>query len=69
MNHTPAQSDAFIFRAYLEHGFTLSIYSTEHLPNGTDERNLPRLIHAQDGKIQKAGETFLSDGELIQIVH
>jgi len=68
MEYTPAQFEAFIFRAFLEHGFTLSIYSTEHLPNGTDEKNVPRLIHAQDGEIHKVGETSLSDGELKQIV-
>lgn len=50
-------------------GYTLSQYTSELLPNGTDEYSLPIAIHKKDdGGIEIIGKSGLTDGQLKEIV-
>lgn len=66
---TADQLAELIFRAYDEHGFTYSKYTTEHLPKGVNSADLPEFIHVKDdGKVKYSGETTLKDGQLKQVI-
>lgn len=68
MQFTPEQLLAFYFRAYQEKGFTFSSYSAEHLPTGTELRDMPVLVRVNGEEIEKSGETVLTNGQLKQAV-
>lgn len=68
MQFTPNQLVAFYFKAYLEFDYTFSSYSEEHLPNGTELDDMPVLVHVDEEKISKVGETTMTDGQLKQAI-
>lgn len=56
---------AFIFRAFLDYGFTFSAYKYYSLPSGTNEHDLPTFAYKEDNDtITKIGKTLLSDGQI-----
>ncbi|OYX84018.1 MAG: hypothetical protein B7Y83_09575 [Flavobacteriales bacterium 32-34-25] len=69
MTLNPNELMSFIFKSYSEFGFLYSKYLFENLPNGLEGKKLPKLFHLkEDGKIEKVGETELTDGELKRII-
>jgi len=65
---TSDQLIAFLFRAYLEYGFSFSQYTSENLHKGLDKSKLPRLIHLDGKEVKTVGPTTLSRGQLRQVV-
>lgn len=59
---------SFIFQLWKKSGFKFSRYFAEHYPNGINESELPRSAYLKDGKIDKIGETKLSDGQIKQVI-
>lgn len=69
MTLNPNELMSFIFKSYSEFGFLYSKYLFENLPNGFEGKKLPKLFHLkEDGRIEKVGETELTDGELKRII-
>lgn len=65
----PDQLMSLIFKSYQEFGYLYSKYHIENLPNGLEGKKLPKMFRLQeDGTIDKAGETDLTDGELKNII-
>lgn len=66
---TPAILMAFVFKAYKDFGFTLSMYQNEITPSGIDSTKMPyaSLIN-ENGKVEKFGKTELSDGQIKQVI-
>lgn len=62
------QLGCFMFRAWIEHGYTLSTFHTEHLHKGVDASKLPTLINANNEEIIKVGDTTYTDGQLKQVI-
>ncbi|MGN7824884.1 hypothetical protein ACTJJB_32470 [Chitinophaga sp. 22536] len=61
---------AFLFAAHDQHGYTFSNYVTEQLPKNVDPDELPLFIHVkEDGTVEKAGETTMSEGQLRAVVN
>lgn len=65
---TPLQLVAFFFTACRDLGYTLSIYSSEHLPVGTNEEAMPALARVEGDSVTTAGETSMKEGEIKQAV-
>lgn len=61
---TPHQLTAFIFKAYMDYGFTFSTFSQEHLHNGIENEILPKLLEVKGDNVKKVGHTTLTDGQL-----
>jgi len=59
---------AFVFYAYQNEGYTFSQYEGEHDPIGTEPEKKPAFIHLDGDKVNKAGKTEYTDGQLKQIV-
>lgn len=60
---------ALIFKSYSDFGYLYSRYTFENLPNGYEDKKLPKIFHLnQDGTITKIGETDCTDGELKHII-
>ncbi len=59
---------AFIFKAYLDHGYTFSQYRSDQHHNGVVESDLPTLIHVDQDKVKYSGTTKLTAGQLKQVV-
>ena len=57
---------AIIFRAKIDFGYTFSEYKTEYLHNGINPEDLPTVLHVEEEKLTKIGETILTDGQLRQ---
>jgi len=56
---------AFILRAYVDYGYTYSLYRAEFHHQGLDNNDIPTLAFKDnDGKILSTGDTKLTDGEL-----
>lgn len=69
MTINPDQLMSLIFKSYNYFGFLYSKYLFENLPNGYEDRKLPKLFqYKDDGTIEKVGETDLTDGELKNII-
>lgn len=65
----PDQLMALIFKSYTDYGYLYSKYLFENLPEGFEDRKLPKLFHfKEDNTIVKVGETDLTDGELKHII-
>jgi hypothetical protein len=65
----PDQLMSLIFKSYVDYGYLYSKYLFENLPDGFEDRKLPKLFHLNDDKsIVKVGETDLTDGELKHII-
>lgn len=65
---TPEQLYAFIYRAWIQHGFTLSEYYAEHLHAGVQMKTLPKLVRFENNVVYKVGKTNLTDGQLKQVI-
>lgn len=65
---SPDQLIAFIFKAWTEHRFTFSQYTSEHHHKGLDKSEMPKLVEIKAGKVNKVGKTSLTDGQLKQAV-
>lgn len=65
---TPEQLLAFLFKAHIDFGFTFSQYKGEHNHKGLDESEIPKIARIEDGKVQKIGDTTLTDGQLKQAI-
>lgn len=64
-----AQLMSLIFKSYLDYGYLYSRYVFENLPNGFENKKLPKLYHIkEDRTIFKVGETNLTDGQLKHII-
>ncbi|KYH04465.1 hypothetical protein A1704_17370 [Chryseobacterium cucumeris] len=59
---------AFIFRAWTDYNFAFSRYVSEHYPKNTEEDKLPKVAHIIKNKIEKVGETDLTDGQIKQVI-
>lgn len=59
---------AFIFTAYLDHGYTFSQYRSDHHHAGVIESDLPKLIQVDHDKVKYSGTTKLTIGQLKQVV-
>ncbi|MDO6431530.1 hypothetical protein Q4E93_13075 [Flavitalea sp. BT771] len=56
---------AFIYRAYLDYGYTYSMYTGERLPTGLDPNEWPSAaIVEKDGSTRVWGETNLTNGQI-----
>lgn len=65
----PDQLMSLIFKSYQDYGYLYSKYVFENLPNGFEDRKLPKLFHVkEDGTVYKVGETDLTDGQLKHII-
>lgn len=65
----PDQLMSLIFKSHQIYGFLYSKYRFENLPNGLEQRKLPKLIQLnEDSSIKKIGETDLTDGELKNLI-
>ena len=65
---TSDQFTAFIIKAYLNYGFTLSQYSTIHYPSEIDPNDLPIIAEIDKDVVNRLGKTTLSDNQLKHIV-
>ncbi len=61
---TPDELGAFIFRAWNEHGYTMSTYHFKSIPSNVDEKDLPKAYMVEGDTVTKMGDTTLSDGKL-----
>lgn len=69
MSCNPDELMSFIFKSYNEHVFLYSKYRFDNLPNGLEDKKLPKVFHLKDdGSIEKIGETDLTDGELKNVI-
>jgi hypothetical protein len=68
LSFTTEQLLSFFFKACSDLGYTLSIYSSEHLPNGTDLKDMPVLAHVDGENVIKVGETNLTNGQIKQAI-
>lgn len=69
MTLNPDELMSLIFKSYKDFGFLYSKYLFENLPSGLEGKKLPKLFHLkEEGKIEKVGETDLTDGELKNII-
>ena len=60
---------SLIFKSYQDYGYLYSKYVFENLPNGFEDKKLPKLFHVkEDGTVYKVGETDLTDGQLKHII-
>jgi hypothetical protein len=60
---------SLIFKSYSDFSYLYSSYLFENLPNGFDEKKIPKYFYLkEDGTVEKVGETDLSDGELKHII-
>ncbi len=59
---------AFIFRAWLDHGYSFSEYKAQHYHKGLDESTLPNVINVTDEKIESVGKTSMSQGQMKQVI-
>lgn len=65
---TPEELLAFIFKASMDYGFTISQYRAEYNHKGLDESKMPAFLRIEDNKVFKIGQTSFSDGQLKQAV-
>jgi hypothetical protein len=66
---TSDELSAFIMKSYSEHGYLCSQYTSHFFPNGTNENDLPRLAHIEDGgQLTTIGETTLTEGQVRKLV-
>jgi hypothetical protein len=61
---TLEQLTAFIIKAWTDFGFTFSQYRSEYQHKGLEEDDMPRLVEIKDDKVEKIGDTSMSDGQL-----
>ncbi len=59
---------AFILKAYKDYGFLFSEYRSETFPKSIDSTQMPFAYSFENGKVNKYGETSLSDGKLKQAI-
>lgn len=64
----PDQLMAFIFKAWTDYGFSFSQYKSVHHHSGFDKTQMPKIVEIKDGKVNKVGNTSLTDGQLKQAV-
>jgi hypothetical protein len=65
----PEELLAFILKSYLSYGYLYSQYTSEHHHNGLEVENMPKLVEIKDDKVNKVGNTSLTDGQLKQAVN
>jgi hypothetical protein len=66
---TSSEFIAFIIKAYLNYGYTLSQCISTHHHNGLDKSELPPfIIKEKDNSITSIGKTKLTDGQLKQAI-
>lgn len=68
MNLTSYSLLAFIFKAWLNFGFTFSQYQSEKYSRDVDRESLPNLIYVDNGEVEKVGESEYTNGKLKQIM-
>ena len=62
---TSDELQAFIFRAYLNHGYTLSMYTGEKLPTGLNAGEFPdAAMVEEDGSTRIWGDTSLNNSQI-----
>jgi hypothetical protein len=65
----PDELAALIFKSFSAYGYLFSRYIFETLPNGTENKKLPKMFRLKkDGTIEKSGATNLTDSELKNII-
>lgn len=65
----PDELMSLIIKSYTDFGYLYSKYLFENLPNGLEDKKLPKLFRLKDdGTIDKVGETDLTDGELKNVI-
>jgi hypothetical protein len=65
----PEELLAFILKSYLSYGYLFSQYTSEHHHNGLEVEDMPKLVEIKDDKVNKVGNTSLTDGQLKQAVN
>lgn len=69
MEFNPDQLMSLIFKSYSDYGYLYSKYVFENIPDGFEDKKLPKLFHLkEDNSIVKVGETDLTDGQLKHII-
>lgn len=69
MTLNPDELMSLIFKSYHEFGYLYSKYHFKNLPNGFEEKILPKIFRLDDNdNIIKIGDTDLTDGELKHII-
>ena len=66
---TPYQLCNLWFAASIKYGCTYSNYSSEKLPNGIEEKDLPKIAHFDGDKVTKVGSTTLSNGQIKNLIN
>ncbi len=66
---TPFQLCNLFFIGATRFGCTYSNYLTEKLPNGIEEKDLPKIARIEGDKIVKVGATTLTDGQLKNLIN
>jgi hypothetical protein len=62
---TSSVLQAFIYRAFLDHGYTYSMYTGEKLPSGLNAEEFPDgAMVKEDGSTRIWGDTSLSNGQI-----
>lgn len=59
---------AFLFYAWEEKGYSFSQYKGEHERKGLDKSELPNIIHVKGDKVERVGDSELTDGQLKQAI-
>ena len=59
---------AFLFYAWEEQGYSFSQYKGEHQRKGLNKKELPTVVYVEDDKVERIGESDLSDGQLKQAI-
>lgn len=65
---TAHQLISFIYRAWLQYGFTESEYIGRHSHAGIVEGELPKLFYIDKGSVNKIGNTPYTDGVLKNVI-
>lgn len=64
----PFQLEAFIIKAWKDHGYSFSNYKAEHRPKGFESAKLPKLGVLKENSIETIGNTSLSKGQVKQVI-
>jgi hypothetical protein len=65
---TPDILIAFFFYAWQERGYSFSQYRGEHEREGLNKSELPIIAYIEDGKVERVGESTLTDGQIKQAI-
>ncbi|HTB52333.1 MAG TPA: hypothetical protein VK718_06120 [Ferruginibacter sp.] len=68
MSLTGDQLQSLIFKAWQDHGFHYSCYTSSHNHNGLDEKQMPPFAYKNEEEIITIGKTSLTSGQIKQAI-